>query len=419
MAEAKPGRRNGALRRAFSTGNARLYFSLSLLSWTGMWMQRIAVAWLAWEMTHSPFSVGMVAFTDLAPAVLCSPVAGALADRLDRVRLTTLTQGLMALQAMAVAGLTALGVMDIVLLLVLSLLGGAISAFAQPARQAIIPGLLPREDLPAAVAVNSLVFNVARFLGPGIAGVLIAWVGVPFTVALNALAYLLATVTMPFLCVAAAERRGHAATGSVWTETVAGLAYVARHPGLGPIFAFSAMACLTLRGVQEILPPYVERLFGRGAESLAVLTAAIGIGALGAGLTIASRDRLEGTMRLAILAVSGQAVVTALFVATSWFPFAVLCALLMGAGASMHGIAAQTLMHNAADPAMRGRVLALWGLTTRAFPAAGALVLGLTAERLGLRLPTLAAALLGLAAVAWGWSRLPVAAASLEAPPRR
>lgn len=382
-----------------------------------MWMQRIAVAWLAWEMTRSPFWVGMVAFSDLAPAVLCSPVAGALADRFDRIRLTTVTQGLTALQALAVAGLTAFGMMDIVLLIGLSLLGGAISSFAQPARQAIIPGLVRREDLPAAVAVNSLVFNVARFLGPGFAGVLVATAGVVVTVGLNALAFILATATMPLLRVAESERRGHSTTGSVWTETVAGLAYIMRHPGLGPIFAFSAATCLTLRGVQEVLPPYVERLFGRGAESLALLTAAIGIGALLSGLVIAGRDRLAGTVRLAVLAVAGQALVTGLFVATSWFPFAVLCTLLMGAGASMHGIAAQTLIHHAADPAMRGRSIALWGLTTRAFPAAGALILGISAETFGLRLPTLAATLLGFATAAWGWSRLRVMEASLEAPP--
>jgi MFS family permease len=404
----------GTLTRALSHRNARIFFGASLAAWTGLWMHRIAVSWLAWELTGSAFWVGVVAFCDLAPAVVVSPFAGAVADRADRLRMTMLSQSAIGLNAAAIALLVAMDWMTIGLLLVLEVLGGIAASFTQPARQSLMPGLVPRADLPAAVALNSLTFNVARFIGPALAAPIIAVAGVWPPIALNALAYALATATTPLLRVEAAARRGHAATASLFGEMVDGLRYAARHPGLGPILAFSAVAAMLLRGVQEILPPFVERIFGLGAEALAGLTAAFGVGALAAGLVVAARGRLAGTTRLAVLGVAALALATAGFAATGWFAFGLLCAVLMGAAGSVHGISVQTLAQSASDPAMRGRVLSLWGLITRACPALGALILGAAGEVFGLRWPTLVAVALSLLAVAWGLSRMKRMAEALE-----
>ncbi|MCB4820997.1 MFS transporter [Roseicella aerolata] len=397
----------GALGRALSHRDARLFFSASLTAWTGLWVHRIAVSWLAWEMTGSAFWVGMVAFCDLAPAVVFSPIAGAVADRMDRVKLTMFSQAAIAAQAAMVAALLAAGQLSIGILLALEVLSGIAASFSQPARQSLMPGLVPRADLPAAVACNSLCFNVARFIGPAIAGPLIAVGGVVPAIMLNALAYLIATFTMPLLRVEAAQRRGHAPEASVWAEAIAGFRYAGRHPGIGPLLGFAAIAAVLMRGVQEILPPFVERIFLRGPDGLAMLTACIGIGALFSGLWVANRGRVEGTTRLAIGAVGVQAIATIGFVATGWFPFALLCAAVMGGAGSVHGISTQTLVQNAADPAMRGRVLSLWGLITRACPALGALALGALGEVFGLRLPTILAMLLALLVLGWGLYRLP------------
>lgn len=404
----------GALGRALSHRDARLFFTASLTSWTGLWVHRIAVAWLAWEMTKSPFWVGMVAFADLAPAVVFSPFAGAIADRMDRVKLTMIAQSAIALQAATVGLLIVTGHLTIGLLLVLEMCSGIAASFAQPARQSLMPGLVPRADLPAAVACNSLCFNVARFIGPAIAGPLIAFGGVAPAVFLNSIAYLIATFTMPMLRVDAAQRRGHAPEGSVFAEMAAGFRYAGRHPGIGPLLTFAAVASVLMRGVQEILPPFVERLFDRGADGLAMLTASIGVGALISGLWVASRGQLTGTTRLAVGAVGAQALFTIGFVATGYFPLALACAMLMGAAGSVHGISTQTLVQNAADPAMRGRVLSLWGMIVRACPASGALALGAAGEVFGLRAPTIVAMLLSLLVVAWGLRRLPAMVAVLE-----
>jgi len=396
----------GGLRRALSHRNARIFFGGSLISWIGLWMHRIAVAWLAWELTGSAAWVGVVAFCDLAPAVIVSPFAGAVADRVDRVRLSMVTQAAIALQAATVALLAATGSMTIGILLVLEVIGGIAASFAQPARQTLMPGIVSRADLPAAVACNSLVFATSRFIGPALAGPIIALWGVAPAIAANAVAYLIACVSLLMLTIAESERHGHPASGSLWGEVVQGLRYAARHPGIGPLLLYAALTALLLRGVQEILPPFVERLFGRGAESLAVLTACFGVGSLIVGLWVANRGTLKGTTRLAIWAALVQALATALFVATGWFPLGMASAALIGGFASMQGICVQTLLQSATDTEFRGRMLSLWGLITRACPALGALALGIAGEAFGLRLPTLLAVGLFGGVLAFGLTRL-------------
>jgi hypothetical protein len=229
--------------------------------------------------------------------------------------------------------------------------------------------------------------------------------------------YSFACLSIALLRIAAAERRGHVGSASLGREVVDGIGYAARHPGLGPLFLYAALGALLLRGVQEILPPFVDLLFGRGAESLAALTASFGVGALLAGLWVASRGRLEGTTRIAVLAALAQAVATAGFVATGWFPLGMLCAALIGGFASIHGISVQTLVQSATETAYRGRMLSLWGLITRAFPALGALMLGGFGELFGLRLPTLVAVALFLGVFAWGMAMLRRMERALETSP--
>ncbi|MDB5415980.1 MAG: transporter [Rubritepida sp.] len=379
-------------------------------------MHRIAVMWLAWELTHSALWVGMVAFSDLAPAVIFSPFAGAIADRMNRVKLTMIAQSVIAAEAFCTAMLTATGHIGIGPLLSFELIGGIAASFAQPARQALMPGLVPRSDLPAAVACNSLCFNVARFLGPAMAGPMVAIWGVVPAILCNVTAYIVATLTLPMLRVDPLHIRGHAPEGSLLSETWEGIRYAARHPGIGPILLFAGMSAILLRGIQEVLPPFVDRLFHQGAAGLAFLTASIGVGALIAGLWVASRGRLTGSTRISVIAVGVQALVAMAFVATDYYPFAVLCGALYGACASVHGISVQTLAQSAALTRMRGRTLALWGLITRACPALGALVLGSTGEVFGMRLPTLIAACCALLVTAWGVTRMRDWARHLENP---
>ena len=404
-----------AIGRVFSHRNARIFYAGSLTSWTGLWMQKIATDWLTWQLTHSALWVGIMAFCNLGPSVIASPIAGAIADRMDRVRLTVFFQFVSASHAAILVALILSGLIRVEIMAALEVVLGIGNAFGQPARQCLVPGLVPRAELPGAVALNSLTFNAARFIGPAIAGPIIAIWGVVPPIACNCAGFLFASFTIISLRIDPTFRRGHAPTASVWREVKDGLLYVARHPGMGPIFLFAACVGMLLRSVPEMMPPFVAQLFGRGAEGLAILASTMGIAALVGGTLVAMRGRLAGLTRLAIGAGFLLMLATAGFVATHSFAVGVLCVAAMGAATTAHGIAIQTMLQSASSPAMIGRVISLWGMVVRGGPAVGALIYGATSEFVGLQLPVLAGCLLLCGAWVWVRSRQPRIALSLEA----
>jgi MFS family permease len=169
--------------------NFGLYSAGSAVSLIGMWMQRIAIGWLTWEMTKSGLWLGIVAFADFFPVLLIGPIAGAAADRWDRLRVVKTSQTISLLQATTLFALTAGGHMNIAMLVALTAFQGIVVAFNQPARLALVPSLVAETDLASAVAINSIVFNLARFIGPMFAGLAIVWSGVSAAFAANALSY--------------------------------------------------------------------------------------------------------------------------------------------------------------------------------------------------------------------------------------
>jgi MFS family permease len=379
--------------------NARIFYGGSVACWTGSWMQRVATDWLAWELTHSAFWVAVLAFCNLAPSVIISPLAGAVADRMDRVRLTMVSQFVAASQAALLVLLILTGLIRIEFMIVLAACNGIAETFAQPARQCLVPGLVPRSYLPAAVALNSLTYNTARFVGPALSGPMIAAWGVVPSIACNCVAFLYASLSMTMLRLDPAVRRGHRGTHSVLHDALEGIRYAARHSGIGPMLLFAAAVGVMLRAVTEILPPYVADLFQRDARGLATLASTMGLAALVGGFTVAIRGRLGGLTRLAVGAGLVLGLATACFVGTHRFEVGVLCIAAMGAATTIHGISIQTLLQNSSSPAMVGRMLSLWGMITRAGPAVGALAYGSAAGTFGLQLPVLLGCV--LCALAW------------------
>lgn len=406
--------RLAGISRVLSSRNTRIFYGCSLGSWSGQWVQKVATDWLAWQLTHSPAWVGIIAFCNLAPSVIASPLAGAAADRMDRVRLTVLTQMLTAAHAAVLATLVYTGTVRIEWMAALEVLLGTVQAFSSPARQSLVPGLVSRADLPSAVALNSSCFNLARSIGPAIGGVVVALAGVLPCLLINMVGFLIASATMSSLQVDSRYRRGHAPTASMLREALDGIQYVVRHPGMGPLFLFACVIAMMVQAVPQTLPPFVDRLYHRGPEGLAILSSSIGMAALVGGLLVVARGRLAGMCRLAIGAGAALAVATVGFIATGSFVFASLCAAAMGMASTIHGIAVQTMLQSSTSGAMLGRVLSLWQLITRAGPAVGALLYGVSAEWLGLRLPVLAGACIGLAACLWAFRRAPAMARSLE-----
>jgi MFS family permease len=401
-----------AVGGVFAQRNARIFYAGSVTCWTGSWMQRVATDWLAWELTHSVLWVSVIAFCNLAPSVVISPFAGAVADRIDRVRLTVASQFVAAGQAAILVALILTGLIRVEFIAALAACNGMAETFAQPARQCLIPGLVPRAYLPGAVALNSLTYNIARFVGPALSGpMIVAWGVVP-PIACNCLAFLFASLTMHLLRLDPAIRLGHRSTHS--HDAAEGIRYVARHRGIGPIMLYAAAVGMMLRAVPEMLPPYVADLFGRDARGLATLASTMGCAALVGGTLVAIRGRLGGLTRIAVWAGLVLALATAGFVATRHFAVGVVCVAIMGAATTMHGISIQTLLQNSASSTMVGRVLSLWGMITRAAPAIGALAYGASSEVLGLQVPVLCGCLLCVLAWLCAKERLPRMAPILE-----
>jgi MFS family permease len=403
-----------SIGRVLARRNTAVFYGASMTCWTGIWIQQIAVDWLAWELTHSPMWVGILAFCNLAPSVIVSPFAGAIADRMDRVRLTQITQIVVAAHSAVLILLVATGWIRIEILAFLAVLTGISGSFAQPARQSLVPGMVPREDLPAAVAINSLTWNLGRSIGPGIGGVIVAFWGVVPAMAVNCAAYLIACLSMFALRLDPATRRGHAPTGSMLRETLDGLLYVARHPGMRPLFIFAAVVAVLARPIQEMLPPYVDKLFGQGAAGLAMLSSVMGLAAFAGGMAIGLRGKLSGLSRLTVVAGFVLVVCTALFVATGHFGFALAVAAVLSAATTMHGISAQTLIQSGTSGQMLGRALSLWGMIGRAGPALGALIYGTMAEVGGLQWPVVAGSVIALGACLYAWRRVGAMSRALE-----
>jgi predicted MFS family arabinose efflux permease len=398
----------GALRhRDFA-----IYTAGSVVSLIGTWMQRVATGWLTWELTGSGAWLGVIAFADLFPAIVVGPLAGAAADRWDRLRVTKTTQSLALCQALALFALMVTGRMTIWLLCALSALGGIIAAFNQPARLALVPSLVPRPDLVSALAINSIVFNLARFIGPAVAGLMIVTTGLEGAFAANALTFAVFLVALSRL--SRVSVRAIEGQGSFFAQVKEGIRYVAGHAGVAAILILSLVSSICTRPVVELLPGFAAEVFKSGADGLALLTSTVGIGAIGGGLWLGGRTRSVGLTRVVLASSFTMAMATVLFTATDRLFVAIPLLAAAGFCMSSAGIAAQTLVQLAVPGSMRGRVLSLYGLIFRGGPAIGALIMGGAAERLGFRWPVALGALVAAGASVWFLSRHGRLAGQLE-----
>ena len=387
---------------AFAHRNYRIYAGGNAISLVGIWMQRVAVGWLAWTLTHSGTWLGVMSMAEFFPVVFLSPLAGALADRRDRVGIIRVTQIAGSVEATLLAVLVYTGTITIQLLFVLTLLLGVFNAMAQPSRLALIPTLVDRAALPSALAINAIIFNSARFLGPAVAGIVIARVNVGAAFTVNAATYVAFLIAMANLRGLPALPVG--ATQSVLKASTEAYVYATRHPGIAPMLLLFTVTTIGTRGFVELFPGFADSVFGRGPEGLSMLTSTVGLGAIFGALWMLLRPAIAGLTRL----VLGNTLVISLailaFTATDRFVLALPCVFLAGTAMTITGIGAQTLLQAAVDIRMRGRIMALYGMIFRAGPAVGAVLMGSLSERFGLRLPLALGALVSCGF--WAWTRL-------------
>jgi len=355
----------------------------NLTTSSGAWMLRLSTGWLAWELTHSATWLGVLAFADLFPAIVCAPVAGVLADRMDRIVLLRriMAAGIVVSALMAIAFYA--GVLGIWTLSALCLAQGIVNSLSQPMRLTIVQELVRREDVAPAVAINAITFNIARFVGPMIAGSTIIFAGVGPTFLLN-----IAFIAIFLLQLRKLEgpRREIFQGGSVFANAIDGLRYLVRQGTVLSLFVQATCVGLCIRPVAELLPAVSDHFFSAGALGLTLLTASMGVGAIFGGIWFAGLPTLDRVV--ALISANGVISVGAVcvLILSPWLTLGIAAMMVLGFTVVSSGIASQATIQLIVDESQRGRTMSSYAMLVRAAPALGTLVIGVLAEILGLRL---------------------------------
>ncbi len=345
---------------ALSVRNYRLFFIGHGLSLAGTWMRQTALGWLVYQMTDSEALLGLILGLALLPLFVFSPLAGALADRVDKKRLILWTQILACGVSAAVALLIWMGRIEVWSLMALAILGGVAFAFEAPARQSFVFEMVGREKLMNAIALNSALVNAARTIGPALAGFVMAAVGTAMCFALDALSYLIVVFTLlamrlpPFQPPAKRISRLEALLGG-WREA-------ARNKRVRVTLVLMVFAVACGWGFQSLLPALARDTLGLAEFGYGALMSMFGVGAILGALFVASRpeERNHRGQVFGGLAFLTAGMLMLSFSSMAWQMGAAL--LIAGFGGVMFLSTGNTIVQTAVDDGIRGRVMGIWSL---------------------------------------------------------
>ena len=386
---------------ALRSRNYRLFFAGQLISLIGTWMQQIAMIWLAYRLTDSAVMLGLVGFASQIPILLFSTLAGVWNDRLDRRRLLLWTQFFSMLQAFALFALTVSASVTPTLLVTLAFLLGCINAVDLPARQAFVAQLVEdKADLPNAIGLNSLLMNGSRFVGPTLAGMIVAMAGEAACFLVNAFSYLGVLIALAAIRLAP---RPPLRPQPALTALRAGLDYAFRHPQIRLPLLMVAGFSFFVTPYAVLMPVFARDIFHGGAETYGFLIGSAGIGSLSAALYLALRGRtgtsvgLDGLVAHATLAggaaLTAFALVAALFPVLYWaFPLLSL----LGFAVVLTVAGSNILIQTVVEESYRGRVMAIFSTAFLGIAPLGSLVVGTIGESLGVTQTLLLCGLLTL-----------------------
>ncbi len=337
----------------------RLFWSGALVSNVGSWMQTVAQGWLVLELTNSAFMLGLVGFAATVPMLVLLLVGGVYADRVDRRRLLIATMSAMMVFAAMLAILTWLETVTVVHVLILSLLSGSGLAMAAPAYQAFVHDLVGRRDLQNAIALNSAQFNLSRVIGPSLAGLAVASIGLAGCFGLNAVSYV---ATIAALALVRTSRRPAPPSARVWRSLLDGVAYARQRPRVRALLLLTGLLSVLAMPYSTLLPIIARDVLGLDASGLGYLYAVGGVGAVAGALALAFRGtfRHRGVYLLACVIAAGVGT-AGLGLARSPVVAAVTLVVISFAATSAIALM-NTLLQELVDDAMRGRVLSMYGL---------------------------------------------------------
>jgi MFS family permease len=371
-----------AVGRALRHRNYRLFFGGQSVSLVGTWMTRVATAWLVYRLTDSAWMLGVVSFAGQIPTFLLAPFAGVPVDRWDRHRVLVLTQVLALIQSALLAAFTLTGTITVAHIVVLAIFQGLVNAVDMPARQSFLVEMIEaREDLANAIALNSSMVNAARLVGPSLAGLVIAAVGEGWCFLIDAVSYL--PVLASLLAMRLRARAARPAPGRVWSELREGLRYAAGFAPIRALLMLLALASLMGMPYMVLMPVIASEVLHGGPNTLGVLMASSGLGALGGALYLASRRSVLGLGRVTAGASFAFGVGLVAFSRSHWLALSLPLLVLTGAAMMMQMAATNTLLQTLVDEDKRGRVMSFYAMAFFGTIPLGSLVAGGLAHRIG------------------------------------
>lgn len=366
--------------------NFRLYWSGVIVSVIGWQVQVIGIGWLVYRLTGSPFYLGLVGLFTALPTISLSLVGGVMADRFDRQRLVLITQAGAGLSSLILATLTVTGIVQVWQVLLLASVNGTVQAFDTPARQALLPDLVEREDLVNAVALSSAAWQLARVVGPALAGGLIAFFSEAVCFYATACGYgimLLMLLRLKF------SKQVLAAQQNLRRNWLAGFSFVARTPLFAIIIGLTLTNSLFGMSYTTLMPAFAKDILKVGPEGYGLLMTAGGLGAIGGSLVIAI---LSARVKRGRFLITGPLLFGCLLMAfaiSRHFNTSLLILGLCGFANALYMVTGQSVLQAEVPNELRGRVMGIYGLTWSMMPLSGMIggsVASLTGEQLAVGL---------------------------------
>ncbi|GHA45895.1 MFS transporter [Amylibacter ulvae] len=376
----------------------RLYFLGGACAVNGMWILRVVIGWLAWDLTHSASFVGLIASLSMFPTLFSGPFFGVWVDRGDIKLANYLTNIGMMCCTFALLLANLLGFATPILLSAVALAVGIVASAHHPVRLSMAPRLVGREDVSSVVALAAINFNVARLIGPAIGGVLIDLVGIPLTLSVTLILYLPSLAIIHRL---QPRNAPETAPESFFSAFRTGIKYIANRPSIISALVLISVMSFCVRGIMEILPVIADGVFERGAVGFGQMTSAIGAGSLCCALLkgLASARPITVINPVTIIIAAFGIVFMGVVGNTQSWTFAIIAVSVLGFCTTYVGVTLQASIQTDLPDNMRGRVMSIWVVVAMSVTAMGAVALGASAQFFSIPATTFATTMFGLTAL--------------------
>lgn len=368
--------------RSLQYRNYRLFFGGQSISLIGTWMQRIAMPWLVYHLTGSTFLLGLVSFAGQIPTFLLAPLAGVVTDKFSRYRVLLITQVISLLQALILALLSLSGVIQIWHIVVLSIALGCVNAFDVPSRHSFVIEMVEKkEHLGNAIALNSMMFNGARLIGPSIAGLILATAGEGICFLINAVSYIF--VVMSLLSMKIQKKEIIRKSGNLLNDMKEGFRYTFGFVPIKHLLILLGIVSLMGSSYQVLMPVFAKEILHGNSSTFGFLMGAAGVGALAGAIFLASRETLIKLGRIipAASAMFGAGLVVLSF--TKYFPVSLLLMIIIGLGLMLQTASSNTILQTITDDDKRGRVMSFYTIAIMGTAPFGSLLAGSLAKVIG------------------------------------